>query len=179
MADDFEQRITAACMTGSPSLEFGAVVQGATTYPGLVVRLALEMVHRHALVAGATGTARRRPSRLLTEELSDARVPDFLVDIKGDISGLGAPAAVNDYITSRPSQIGVANGTPPPPDGASGAEYGTGSGGRSSGGGSPAAKQAGNFDLDDAAKLGARVLTSSTTNKLGRFLFGILSGRKR
>jgi uncharacterized protein len=112
MADDFEQRITAAYVTGSPSLEFGAVVQGDKTYPGAVVRLALEMVNRHGLVAGATGTGKTKTLQVLTEELSDAGVPVFLVDIKGDISGLGAPGVVNDHITSRLTQIGLTDWAP-------------------------------------------------------------------
>ncbi|MFI5199268.1 MAG: helicase HerA-like domain-containing protein, partial [Candidatus Limnocylindrales bacterium] len=42
----------------------------------------------------------------------------------------------------------------------------------------PAARPAAGFDLEDAAKLGTRVLTSSTTNTIMRGLFGILSGKK-
>ena len=112
MADDFEQRIAAAYTTGSPSLEYGAVVRGPTTYPGAIVRLALEMVNRHGLVAGATGTGKTKTLQVLTEELSDAGVPVFLVDIKGDISGLGAAAVVNDHITARLAQIGVTDWSP-------------------------------------------------------------------
>lgn len=112
MADDFEQRMVAAYTTGTPSLEFGAVIQGDNTYPDATARLALGMVNRHGLVAGATGTGKTKTLQVLTEELSDAGVPVFLVDIKGDISGLGAPAQASDRITSRLNQIGVTDWTP-------------------------------------------------------------------
>jgi hypothetical protein len=112
MADDFEQRMAAAYTTGVPSLEYGAIVRATTTYPAAVARLALGMVNRHGLVAGATGTGKTKTLQVLTEELSDAGVPVFLVDIKGDISGLGAPSVVNDHITSRLTQIGVTDWTP-------------------------------------------------------------------
>ncbi len=112
MADDFDQRIATAYTTGLPSLELGAAVQGAVTYPDAIVRLALTMANRHGLVAGATGTGKTKTLQVLTEELSDAGVPVFLVDIKGDISGLGAPAQVNDRITARLAQIGVTDWSP-------------------------------------------------------------------
>ena len=41
------------------------------------------------------------------------------------------------------------------------------------------AKRARGFDLENAAKLGTRVLTSSTRNTLVRDMFGMLSGSKR
>ncbi len=112
MADDFEQRITAAYTPGTPALEYGAVVLGATTYPHAIARLSLAMVNRHGLVAGATGTGKTKTLQVLTEQLSDDGVPVFLVDIKGDISGLGAAGQPNDRITSRLAQIGVTDWAP-------------------------------------------------------------------
>jgi membrane protein involved in colicin uptake len=35
------------------------------------------------------------------------------------------------------------------------------------------------FDLGDAAKMGTRIITSSTTNTILRGIFGILGGKKR
>src|SRR6185436_9012294 len=40
------------------------------------------------------------------EQLSQAGVPVFVADIKGDISGLGAPGASNDKITTRAKETG-------------------------------------------------------------------------
>ena len=46
---------------------------------------------------------------MLAEQLSDAGVPVFISDIKGDISGLGAAAQLNDKITQRNAAIGFAD----------------------------------------------------------------------
>ena len=49
------------------------------------------MLNRHGLVAGATGTGKTKTLQLLAEQLSDAGVPVFAADIKGDLSGLSVP----------------------------------------------------------------------------------------
>lgn len=46
---------------------------------------------------------------MLAEQLSDAGVPVFISDIKGDISGLAAPAALNDRLTARAKAIGFSD----------------------------------------------------------------------
>ena len=57
------------------------------------------MMNRHGLVAGATGTGKTKTLQVLAEQLSDAGVPVFISDIKGDISGLAAPAELNEKLT--------------------------------------------------------------------------------
>lgn len=52
------------------------------------VNLSLKMMNRHGLVAGATGTGKTRTLQLIAEQLSDAGVPVFMLDVKGDLSGL-------------------------------------------------------------------------------------------
>jgi DNA helicase HerA-like ATPase len=61
----------------------------------------LSMLNRHGLVAGATGTGKTKTLQLIAEQLSDAGVPVFLADIKGDVSGMAAPGQENDRITQR------------------------------------------------------------------------------
>jgi hypothetical protein len=70
------------------------------------------MMNRHGLVAGATGTGKTKTLQVLAEQLSDAGVPVFISDIKGDISGLAAPAEVNDKLTGRAQSIGFADYAP-------------------------------------------------------------------
>ena len=70
------------------------------------------MMNHHGLVAGATGTGKTKTLQVLSEQLSDAGVPVFISDIKGDISGLGAPAALNDKLTARAQKIGFADYAP-------------------------------------------------------------------
>ena len=42
---------------------------------------------------------------MIAEGLSDASVPVLLMDIKGDLSGIGAAGTVNDKITERYQNI--------------------------------------------------------------------------
>lgn len=51
---------------------------------GIVPKLA----NRHGLVAGATGTGKTVTLRTMAEAFSDAGVPVFLADVKGDLAGM-------------------------------------------------------------------------------------------
>lgn len=51
------------------------------------------MANRHGLIAGATGTGKTITLKVLAETFSEAGVPVFMADIKGDVSGLAAPGA--------------------------------------------------------------------------------------
>ena len=50
-----------------------------------------KMANRHGLIAGATGTGKTITLKVLAESFSDAGVPVFLADIKGDLSGMCRP----------------------------------------------------------------------------------------
>lgn len=50
--------------------------------------LALKYANRHGLIAGATGTGKTVTLQILAEGFSQAGVPVFLSDVKGDLSGL-------------------------------------------------------------------------------------------
>ena len=50
--------------------------------------LLLEYANRHGLIAGATGTGKTVTLQILAEGFSNAGVPVFLSDVKGDLSGL-------------------------------------------------------------------------------------------
>ena len=50
--------------------------------------LYLPLANRHGLVAGATGTGKTVTLQILAEGFSDAGVPVFAADIKGDLSGI-------------------------------------------------------------------------------------------
>lgn len=65
------------------------------------VNLPLKMMNRHGLIAGATGTGKTRTLQLIAEQLSDAGVPVFLLDVKGDLSGLYEPGEPNPALVDR------------------------------------------------------------------------------
>mgnify|MGYP002508302117 CR=1 FL=1 len=46
------------------------------------------MANRHGLIAGATGTGKTVTLQVMAETFSQAGVPCFLADIKGDLSGV-------------------------------------------------------------------------------------------
>ena len=82
----------------APAVTLGAALEGATPHPEPKVRLPLAMLTRHGLIAGATGTGKTRSLQLIAEQLSAHGVPVFVSDIKGDLSGLGAPGEGNDRV---------------------------------------------------------------------------------
>jgi len=90
------------------SITIGALVQGDDATESAQVRLPLKMMNRHGLIAGATGTGKTRTLQGLAESLSDAGVPVFVTDIKGDLSGMALPGKQKDFITARAADIGQA-----------------------------------------------------------------------
>lgn len=71
------------------------------------VVLPLNMANRHGLVAGASGTGKTITMKMMAESFSDAGVPVFLCDAKGDVSGLCAPGKQNDGMEKRIDKFGI------------------------------------------------------------------------
>jgi DNA helicase HerA-like ATPase len=90
------------------ALELGAVVVDGAPHPDAPVRIPLSMLNRHGLVAGATGTGKTKTLQLLAEQLSAAGVPAFLADIKGDVSGIGAPGEPSERVQQRAKDTATA-----------------------------------------------------------------------
>lgn len=82
-------------------LNDGNVIWVGTTDAGARVQLLPGMANRHGLIAGATGTGKTVSLKVLAESFSDAGVPVFLVDIKGDVSGMAQPGVENKNVTER------------------------------------------------------------------------------
>ena len=112
MTDRFVEAIDAGYGFEGPAVELGAAMHEETTYPSAAVRVPLAMLNRHGLVAGATGTGKTKTLQVMAEQLSIAGVPVFISDIKGDISGLGAPGVANEKVTSRLAALGVTDYAP-------------------------------------------------------------------
>ena len=75
--------------------------------------LTLKYANRHGLIAGATGTGKTVTLQILAEGFSNAGVPVFLSDVKGDLSGLARPGSADGKLhgpfTSRAETIGFDN----------------------------------------------------------------------
>src|SRR5512147_2720420 len=98
----------AAFTTDAPAITLGAVTHGGAVHPEPLVNLPLAMLNRHGLIAGATGTGKTKTLQLIAEQLSAAGVPVFLADLKGDLSGLGAPGESSDRVAQRAKDTGYA-----------------------------------------------------------------------
>ena len=67
--------------------------------------LALKYGNRHGLVTGATGTGKTVTLQVLAESFSQAGVPVFCADIKGDLSGIANIGVANDGLNKRAEEI--------------------------------------------------------------------------
>ena len=100
--------LRAAYATPGAALDLGALVLDGAAHPDAPVRVPLAMLNRHGLVAGATGTGKTKTLQLMAEQLSDAGVPVFLADVKGDVSGMAAPGAGGERVARRAAETGTA-----------------------------------------------------------------------
>ncbi|WP_397413715.1 helicase HerA-like domain-containing protein [Phenylobacterium sp.] len=80
------------------------VLIGQSDHPEVLL---LNRANRHGLVAGATGTGKTVTLQILAQGLSDAGVPVFAADVKGDLSGIGAPGAPNEKMQARAQAMGL------------------------------------------------------------------------
>jgi len=62
---------------------------------------------RHGLITGATGTGKTVSLQILAEGFSNAGVPVFCADVKGDLSGLALAGKGKDFLKKRAKDIGL------------------------------------------------------------------------
>ncbi len=60
-----------------------------------------KMANRHGIISGASGSGKTITLKVLAESFSDARVPVFLVDVKGDLAGTALNGVMNSNIENR------------------------------------------------------------------------------
>jgi uncharacterized protein len=65
------------------------------------------MANRHGLIAGATGTGKTLSLKQLVEHFSDMGTPVFLVDVKGDLSGLAKLGGNNPKVAQRATDMAL------------------------------------------------------------------------
>ena len=66
------------------------------------------LANRHGLVTGATGTGKTITIKVMAESFSDAGVPVFLSDIKGDLTGMSVPGKDSEDMQKRIAKFGLA-----------------------------------------------------------------------
>ena len=79
------------------------VAKSEDGYPALLP----QMANRHGLITGATGTGKTVTLQSLAERLSYAGVPVFMADVKGDLSGMGAPGTLTAKMEARIAELGL------------------------------------------------------------------------
>ncbi len=80
---------------------------GVGTKTVLEQQLVLALANRHGLVTGATGTGKTVTLQVLAEGLSREGVAVFAADIKGDLSGIGAPGDSKPPFVKRAAELKV------------------------------------------------------------------------
>ena len=106
MDDAFRADMAAGYTFDEPVIVLGSPIQADDVDPDVRVSLPLSRVNRHGLIAGATGTGKTKTLQLLAGQLSAAGVPVFAVDVKGDLSGVGAPGdPANPAVVTRSEQL--------------------------------------------------------------------------
>ena len=66
-----------------------------------------KMANRHGLIAGATGTGKTVTLQVLAETFSEAGVPCFMADMKGDLSGISQTGKPSGFIEKRCAEFGI------------------------------------------------------------------------
>ncbi|PZR69406.1 MAG: ATP-binding protein [Candidatus Dormiibacter spiritus] len=87
----FVKEVQSGYSLTEPSLVIGSALLDGEPLTDPRIQVALTVLNRHGLVAGATGTGKTKTLQVLAGQLSDAGVPVFVADIKGDLTGLAAP----------------------------------------------------------------------------------------
>ncbi|GAA0773663.1 helicase HerA-like domain-containing protein [Brevundimonas olei] len=87
-------------MTDAPALFLGQSFEGAPE------RLLLNRANRHGVVAGATGTGKTVTLQIMAQGFSEAGVPVFCADVKGDLSGISQDGGVEKF-AERAGKMGL------------------------------------------------------------------------
>ena len=65
------------------------------------------MANRHGLIAGATGTGKTVTLQVMAESFSQAGIPCFMADMKGDLSGIAKAGSMSSFIEKRKDAFGI------------------------------------------------------------------------
>ncbi len=91
----------------SSSIDIGCPVFQGVPIANATVQLVLKSLTRHGLIAGATGTGKTKTLQVLVELLSKEGIPSFVMDMKGDLSGLSMKGEPSEAILTRSQKMGL------------------------------------------------------------------------
>ncbi len=94
---------TAATAAAVAAPEHSIVVGKSGKYEALDLKFG----NRHGLVTGATGTGKTVTLQVLAEGFSNAGVPVFAADVKGDLSGIAVPGEAKEAFVKRCTDMGL------------------------------------------------------------------------
>ncbi|HEY7702535.1 MAG TPA: helicase HerA-like domain-containing protein [Candidatus Limnocylindrales bacterium] len=107
MDQAFRDAISAGYGFDEPTLIIGSAMLEGELFNDVRIQVPMSTLNRHGLVAGATGTGKTKTLQLLAGQLSEAGVPVFVADIKGDLTGLAAPGdGANPKVQERAASLG-------------------------------------------------------------------------
>jgi len=76
------------------------------------VAILTELLNRHGLITGATGTGKTVTLQKMAEAFSSAGIPVFVADVKGDLSGIAKEAVPSEKLSARLEKINVKDWEP-------------------------------------------------------------------
>jgi DNA helicase HerA-like ATPase len=90
-----------------PAIQLGVGIFEGQVHRDVQVSIPIKTLNRHGLIAGSTGSGKTKTLQILAEQLSQNGIPSLIMDLKGDLSGIGAKADVNSKITERMEMVGL------------------------------------------------------------------------
>lgn len=107
----FHDEMGAGYNLAQPALLLGAPMLDGEVAADVTIQVALAMISRHGLIAGATGTGKTTTLKVMAGELSAVGVPVFISDIKGDVTGIAAPNDPNNAaVVQRSADLQITSG---------------------------------------------------------------------
>ena len=66
-----------------------------------------QMANRHGIITGASGSGKTITLKVMAESFSDAGVPVFLADVKGDLAGTAVKGEITEAIQKRLDKLAI------------------------------------------------------------------------
>lgn len=77
------------------------------TEDGKELAILPQMANRHGLITGASGSGKTITLKVMAESFSDAGVPVFLADVKGDLAGTAVDGEITEAIQKRLDKLAI------------------------------------------------------------------------